>query len=91
VISRVVNGFDPCRRAGALVVLILAVVASGCGSTEQNDKSNGTRTGVAIGADKLLKPQDRYRYEGAGTERRKVEISRKERVKLLHEAAKKAD
>jgi hypothetical protein len=39
-----------------------------------------------------LIPEDQlYKYEGTGAAKHKVDISRRERIKLLHEAAKKAD
>jgi hypothetical protein len=91
VISRFVNGFDPCGRAGALVLFMLAAMASGCGSNQQSDTSKGTGTGGAAGADKPLAPEDMYRYEGTGKEKRKVELSRRERVQLRREAANKSN
>jgi hypothetical protein len=38
-----------------------------------------------------LKPEQLWKYEGTGTEKRKVSISRRERAKLLREATTKAD
>ena len=40
-------------------------------------------------AKNVLKPEQLYRYEGEGTAKRKVEISRQERIKLIREAAEK--
>jgi hypothetical protein len=85
VILRIESRRDLCRRAGALVLVTLATVAFGCGSSERPE----TNAGKA--AEDLLKPEELYRYEGTGKEKRKVTISRRERVKLLHEAQKKLE
>jgi hypothetical protein len=86
VISSFVCGIDHWRRAAALVLFALAVAASGCGSSEQTQSPGGTGTGPAGS----LKQEDLYRYEGTGAAKKKVMISRKERVKLIREAREKA-
>jgi len=86
VIASIVGKFGPYRRAGALVLLTLATVAYGCGSSVPTE-SNTTGKDAA----KALSPDQLYSYEGTGAAKRKVEISRRDRIKLLHETAKKAD
>jgi hypothetical protein len=73
------------RRGSALVLLALAWVAFGCGSSQQtgSSASNPGKT-----AEDLVKPEDLYRYEGTGKAKRKVAVSRRERMKVLHEATK---
>jgi len=88
VIWSFVSRFDLCRRAGALVLLTLATVAYGCGSSGKTEASRQSESNVGKTPDERLKSEDLYRYEGTGKEKRKVAISRRERVKLLHEAAK---
>jgi hypothetical protein len=39
----------------------------------------------------LLTPDQLYKYEGSGKASRKVEISRKKRMKLMREAVEKAN
>jgi len=79
-----VSRFGLSKAAGCLVLVALAIVAYGCGSSEQPGASESK------GLAKQLKPEDLYRYEGEGKEKRKVPISRRERVKLLHDAANKS-
>jgi len=40
---------------------------------------------------KVLKPEDYYRYEGEGKNKKKVALSRQERSKLRHDAASKLE
>jgi hypothetical protein len=69
------------RRAGALVLITLATIASGCGS------SGTAETNVAGKSYKhVLKEDQLYKYEGQGKAKRKVELSHRERVELLREA-----
>jgi len=68
---------------------MLATLSPGCGSSQSIEPPKGTA--VLPGPDKLLKPEDLYRYEGEGTAKRKVAIGRKERRQLLHDAAKKTE
>jgi hypothetical protein len=80
----------PCRRVGASVLLLLATVANGCGSpgpTESTNPADAKLVGKSPA--ELLTPDQRYRYEGTGTAKRKVEISRKERIKLMRDAVEK--
>ncbi len=65
------------------MLLVMGVIAFGCSG------DNESKRGVE-GAAKLLKPEDLYRYEGEGKAKRKVHITRKEKVKLLRDAADKA-
>jgi hypothetical protein len=71
-----------------IALLALSIVASGCGSSVPSGQP-------AAGASKSLEaqvdPEALYHYEGKGKAKRKVEVSRRERVKLLHEAAKKSE
>jgi len=85
VILSFVSRFGPCRAAGWLVLVALATVAYGCGSSQQPGASESK------GLAKQLNPEDLYRYEGEGQAKRKVPISRRERVKLLHDAANKSE
>lgn len=71
----------PYRRAAASVVIVLAAIASGCGSS---DPANGNAAGKS--PKQLLKDEQLYTYEGSGSAKRKVPIDRRERVKLLREA-----
>ena len=86
MILRVVNSFKSCRRAHALVLFTLATVLYGCGSSDQSGANAGKASATIE-----LKPEDDYTYEGTGSAKRKVELSRRERVKRLHEAAKKTE
>jgi hypothetical protein len=67
--------------------LALAVFAGGCGSSQPSGQTSGSGKSLA----EKLNPDELYRYEGKGKAKQKVEISRRERVKLLHEAANKAE
>ena len=66
----------------------LAVIASGCGSSVPTGQPGGT---ASKSLEDRVNPDDLYRFEGNGKAKRKVEVSRRERVKLLHEAAKKSE
>jgi hypothetical protein len=77
------------RLCGYVVVpVMLAAVASGCGSSVPSGQPGGDS---AKSLEDKVNPDDLYRYEGKGKAKRKVEVSRRERVKLLHEASKKAE
>jgi hypothetical protein len=89
VILSFFSTFFPWRRVGALVVVAVATTAYGCGSS--NDGTRGPATGGRGELAKQLKDEDLYKYEGTGKAKRKVEISRRERVKLLHDAANKSN
>jgi hypothetical protein len=88
MILSLVTCFDRYRVAGALFLFSLVVAAFGCGSSP-----TGTvfAQGGAKGTAELLKPEQRWKIEGAGKDKRKVQISRRERVRLLHEAQKNAN
>jgi hypothetical protein len=86
VISSFVTGLGRGRCFGWFAIVVLAAVAGGCGPTNSAGTSSETS-----GAAKLVKEEDLYTYEGKGAAKRKVEVSRRERVKLIHEAAKKSD
>jgi hypothetical protein len=86
VIVSVVGRFGLYRRAGALVLLTLATVAYGCGSSVPTESVSAGKNPA-----KLIPEDQLYKYEGTGAAKHKVDISRRERIKLLHEAAKKAD
>ncbi len=74
------------RCTGVLVLMALAATATGCGSSAPTESiSTGKNAAKKLSDDQL------YKYEGTGVAKRKVEISRQERVKLLHEAAKKPE
>jgi hypothetical protein len=76
------------KRGVALALLALATVAGGCGSSDSSGKPGGS---ASKSLEDKVNPDDLYRYEGKGKAKKKVEVSRQERVKLLHEAAKKAE
>jgi hypothetical protein len=76
------------RRRGAIALLALAVVSGGCGGSQSSGQASNT-SGKAL--EDRVNPDDLYQYVGKGKAKRKVEISRRERVKLLHEAANKAE
>ncbi len=88
VIFSLVSNLGSFRRTGALVVIALAVVAYGCGSSEQQQQTSGS--GPAKAPRSSLKEEDLYRWEGEGTAKRKVYLSRREENKLLIERAKKS-
>ena len=87
----VVSRLDRCRCAGSLILVVLSTMACGCGSSSPANSSAPSGSSPAKGADQLLKPEQLWKYEGTGTEKRKVSISRRERAKLLREATTKAD
>jgi hypothetical protein len=87
VIVSFVCNFVTRRRAGVLVAVAVAAIAYGCGSSTETGRA-APKDGTNL-ADQL-KEEDLYRYVGTGTAKRKEAISRRDRVKLLHEAAKKA-
>jgi hypothetical protein len=88
VIFRFAGRFFPWRRGGALVLIAVATMAYGCGSSNDGSHAPTSGGGKLV---KQVKEEDLYRYEGTGKAKRKVAISRQERVKLLHEAAKKSE
>jgi hypothetical protein len=72
-----------------LVTLFLvgaATMTYGCGSSAPTVSDTAGKNPA-----KKLNPDQLYKWEGTGAAKRKVEISRRERVKLLHEAAEKSD
>jgi hypothetical protein len=75
-----------CRRAGALVLITLAALAYGCGSSEQNVQERRAKAPRSS-----LKDQDHYRWEGEGKAKHKVYLNRREEDELLIERAKKPD
>lgn len=77
------------RRAGSSVLITLAVITSGCGSSGSIGSPDSKSSGKL--AKDVLKPEQLYKYEGEGKAKRKVEISRQERIKLLRQAAEKAE
>jgi hypothetical protein len=80
------------RRVGASVLVMLGTVACGCGSSGLTASSNPTDAKLEGKAPSdLLTPDQMYRYEGTGKAKRKVEISRKERMKLMREAVEKTN
>ena len=81
-------GSSLTRRVVVLGLPVLASVASGCGSSVPSGQPGGS-AGKSL--EDKVNPDDLYRYEGKGKAKRKVEVSRRERVKLLHEAAKKSE
>jgi hypothetical protein len=87
VIVNFVSKFDMCRRVGWLVLLSLASGAYGCGSG--NPTSTEARQD-GVSAEKRLKSDELYRYEGSGSQKRKIEVSGKALFKQLREASKKA-
>jgi hypothetical protein len=69
------------RRGVASILITLAAITSGCGSSSPTDgKTSGTSP------TQLLKDEQLYKYEGEGKRKHKVELSRRERVKLIQEA-----
>jgi hypothetical protein len=90
VILRLVSRFDPSRTVTAPFLLMLAIVAYGCGASPQ-PTTTASVPGEGKSAAELLKPEQLWKYEGEGTDQRKVRISRQERVKLLRDAKNKAD
>ncbi len=82
------KGSSLSRWWSATSFLALAIVAGGCGSSDQ---SGQPRSASGKSLEDRVNPNDLYRYEGKGKAKKKVEVSRRERVKLLHEAANKAE
>ncbi len=78
-----IRGFQPRRSVGALLLLATVAVVCGCGSSQPQPAANGVKHPPIV-----LKPEQRYKYVGEGTDKRKVSISRRERVLLQHEARK---
>jgi hypothetical protein len=83
--ARFVCGIGPCRRAAVLLFCAAAVMASGCGSSGSGDGSNAPATATG-----KPNPEDFYRHEGTGANKKKVPVSRKERVTIIREAREKA-
>ena len=80
-----VRGLNICRCGRAPLLISLAVVLCGCGSSER------TSTSAGEGSSKVLKAEDYYRYEGEGKDRKKVALSRQEKNKLRHDAVNKSE
>jgi hypothetical protein len=89
VISSSVPKSGPNRRAAALVLFTLAGVAYGCGGSVPTGASPGAPPGKPL--EELVSPDKLYKWEGTGAAKHKVELSRKERMQLRHEAEKKAN
>ena len=86
MILSLASKMGPCRHAGALMTLVLTVALCGCGDSAPTQSiSTGKSPGKKLTDDQL------YKYEGEGAAKKKVPISRQERLKLLHEAAKSSD
>jgi hypothetical protein len=84
VIANRVGRVNLCRRTGTLLLISLAVVMSGCGSSQPTGST---------GSDKVarqLKDEDLYHYVGTGANKKKVVTTRKQRTELLREAREKA-
>ena len=88
VISSFVSNLGSYRRTGALALIVVAVVAYGCGSSQQQ---GSTGQGPVKAPRASLKEEDHYRWEGEGRAKRKVYLSRREENKLLRERAKKSE
>ncbi len=90
MISSLVSKFSLYRRVGALALLTVATVSFGCGSAEMTSASNPADAALAGKTpEQVLKPEQMYKYEGEGAEKRKVDLSRSELRKLMREAVKK--
>jgi hypothetical protein len=76
----------PYRRAGALVLLTLATVVYGCGSSGSSNPADGKASGTA--PEQLLKDEQLYKYVGEGKDKHKEAISIRERARLIREAKK---
>lgn len=86
MISSLASKFASYRRAGVLFLFTLATLAYGCGSSTRTvSESAGKNPAKKLTEDQL------YTYEGTGAAKRKVPISRAERVKLLRETANKGE
>ncbi len=86
MIGSFIGGLEPGRRVQSLVLLTLVTAVCGCGSSQQQPKVSGVKRPPVV-----LKPEQRYRYVGEGKDKRKVSISRRERIRLQHEARKALD
>ncbi len=85
MIARGIVGFDAFRRCGLLTAFVLALLAEGCGSSNGNNPSGTT------GSNKILKPEDSYRYVNSGKGKQKVGLGRRERQRLAEGADDKAN
>jgi len=70
-------------RVGFVMVSVLTLMPSGCGSSDQ-----GTVRGFE-GASKAVKESDFTRTLGKGKNKRTEEVSRRDRVRILHQAGSK--
>jgi hypothetical protein len=80
-----VPAFGACVRVIALLLATLATLGYGCGSAEQKEVS------ATPGGSKLLGEEGRYRYEGTGANKKKIELSPKERRKAVGELKRKEE
>jgi hypothetical protein len=85
VIPSIAAGVNRCPPTAGLLLLAAVIVVSGCGSSGNTDVTRGV-----AGCSKEVKPDALYRYEGAGRNKQKVAVTRRSRMKLLRDAAKKA-
>ena len=76
----------PYRCAGASVLIALATIASGCGSSGSTNPADGKVAGTS--PEQLLKDDQLYKYVGEGKNKRKEAISIRERARLIREAKK---
>jgi hypothetical protein len=76
----------PYRRLGASVVITLVAIASGCGPSGSSNPADGNDSGTSPKQE--IMSNQMYKYEGEGKAKRKVEVSRRERIKLIREAKK---
>jgi hypothetical protein len=76
----------PYRCAGAWVLIALAAIASGCGSSGSTNPADGKAAGAS--PKELLKEEQLYNYVGEGKAKRKEAISIRERARLIREAKK---
>ncbi len=84
-----VGAWSSWPRALAPALAAAAIGTFGCGpSTGGNSPPPPGKEGALA---KKLNPDDFYKYEGEGAAKQKVPISRRERLKLLHEAAQKSE
>ncbi len=82
------SGSSLTRRWGAIAFLAIAVVAGGCGASDQSGQS---RSASGKSLEDQVNPDDLYRSTGKGKAKKKEEVSHRQRVKLLHEAANKPE
>jgi hypothetical protein len=73
------------RSAGALVLVTLATVVYGCGSSQESQSAGPS------GAAAHIKPEDYVRYEGEGKNKKKDSLDRREKRKLRFEKAKELE